>query len=150
MAVDDRIAPLVAAAAHRHDALAIGVLAEGEPSFHGRPGVESSLFEIGSVTKAFTGVLLADMTLAGEVRLDDPIAFFLAGAILLGIAIVRIGRPTRWIGVGFAGSLVLFVLGFLLLDIAQPIAGAVFAVVGVVLALRLPNQATPAGASTPA
>jgi hypothetical protein len=42
------------------------------------------------------------------------------------------------------GSLVLFVLGFLMLDIAQPIAGALFAVVGVVLAPRLPNHATPA------
>ena len=33
-----------------------------------------SLFEIGSITKAFTGILLADMVLKGEVSLDDPAA----------------------------------------------------------------------------
>ena len=31
-----------------------------------------TLFEIGSVTKVFTGLLLADMARRGEVRLDDP------------------------------------------------------------------------------
>jgi hypothetical protein len=36
-----------------------------------------------------------------------------------------------------------------MLDIAQPIAGALFAVVGVVLALRLPNT-PPAVATRPA
>lgn len=71
--------------------------------------------------------------------------FFVAGAILLGIAIARVGRPMKWIGIGFSSSLVLFVIGFLMLEIAQPIAGGLFAVVGVLLALRLPNQATPAG-----
>lgn len=35
---------------------------------------EHSLFEIGSITKAFTGILLADMVLKGEVSLDDPAA----------------------------------------------------------------------------
>lgn len=35
---------------------------------------QTSLFEIGSVTKAFTGVLLADMVLAGEVALEDPLS----------------------------------------------------------------------------
>jgi hypothetical protein len=67
--------------------------------------------------------------------------FFLAGGILLGVAIARVGPPLRWVGIGFAASLVLFVLGFLLLDIAQPIGGALLAVVGVVLALRLPAEA---------
>jgi D-alanyl-D-alanine-carboxypeptidase/D-alanyl-D-alanine-endopeptidase len=33
-----------------------------------------SIFEIGSVTKGFTGILLADMVLKGEVSLDDPVA----------------------------------------------------------------------------
>jgi hypothetical protein len=74
--------------------------------------------------------------------------FFLAGGILLGVAIARVGRPLRWVGIGFAASLVLFVLGFLLLDIAQPIAGALLAAVGVVLALRLPRYSTPAGVTT--
>lgn len=66
--------------------------------------------------------------------------FFLAGAILLGIAIARVGRPLKWIGIAFAATLVLFVLGFLMLDIAQPIGGALFALVGVALALRLPKE----------
>ena len=35
---------------------------------------ERSLFEIGSITKGFTGLLLADMARKGEVSLDDPAA----------------------------------------------------------------------------
>ena len=40
----------------------------------GQPVDQHSLFEIGSITKAFTGVLLADMVLAGELALDDPLS----------------------------------------------------------------------------
>ncbi len=36
-----------------------------------------SLFEIGSITKTFTSIILADMVLKGEVRLDDPAADYL-------------------------------------------------------------------------
>jgi serine-type D-Ala-D-Ala carboxypeptidase/endopeptidase len=36
-----------------------------------------TVFEIGSVTKVFTSLLLADMVERGEVKLDDPIAKFL-------------------------------------------------------------------------
>lgn len=68
------------------------------------------------------------------------LVFFLVGAILLGVAIARTGRPLKWIGIGFAAGLALFVLGFLFLDIAQPIGGALFAVVGIALALRLPEH----------
>ena len=74
--------------------------------------------------------------------------FFLAGGILLGVAIARVARPLRWVGIGYAASLVLFVLGFLVLDIAQPIAGALLAAVGVVLALRLPPYSTAAAGTT--
>lgn len=35
---------------------------------------EHSLFEIGSITKGFTGLLLADMVRNGEVSLDDPVS----------------------------------------------------------------------------
>jgi D-alanyl-D-alanine-carboxypeptidase/D-alanyl-D-alanine-endopeptidase len=35
---------------------------------------EQTVFEIGSITKAFTGILLADMVNRGEVRLDQPVA----------------------------------------------------------------------------
>ena len=42
---------------------------------------EGSVFEIGSVSKAFVGVLLADMALRGEVDLAEPVAHLLpAGA----------------------------------------------------------------------
>ncbi len=40
------------------------------------PG-ERTIFEIGSITKAFTGVLLAEMAERGLVALDDPVARFL-------------------------------------------------------------------------
>src|SRR5262249_20741341 len=33
-----------------------------------------TIFEIGSISKAFTATLLADMVERGEVRLDDPIS----------------------------------------------------------------------------
>jgi CubicO group peptidase (beta-lactamase class C family) len=38
---------------------------------------EGSIFEIASVTKTFTGILLADMAIKGEVKLDDPISHYL-------------------------------------------------------------------------
>lgn len=38
---------------------------------------EHTLFEIGSVTKVFTSLLLADMVVKGEVALDDPVQKYL-------------------------------------------------------------------------
>jgi D-alanyl-D-alanine-carboxypeptidase/D-alanyl-D-alanine-endopeptidase len=38
-------------------------------------------FEIGSITKVFTSLLLADMVQRGEVALDDPVAKFLPAAV---------------------------------------------------------------------
>jgi CubicO group peptidase (beta-lactamase class C family) len=60
-------------------ALVVGVLADGETSFHVRRGDqdqvdERTLFEIGSITKPFTGALLAEMCLRGEVAMDDPVS----------------------------------------------------------------------------
>lgn len=40
------------------------------------PGADT-LFEIGSITKVFTSLVLADMVVRGEVKLDDPVAKFL-------------------------------------------------------------------------
>ncbi|USQ95675.1 serine hydrolase [Caulobacter sp. RL271] len=42
-----------------------------------------TLFEIGSVTKAFTGLLLADMVQRGEVKLDDPVVKHLPPGVVL-------------------------------------------------------------------
>lgn len=44
---------------------------------------ENSLFEIGSITKTFTGLLLADMVLKGEVNLDDAAAKHLPEGVTL-------------------------------------------------------------------
>lgn len=38
---------------------------------------EHSVFEIGSVSKTFTGIILADMVVRGEVKLDDPLQQYL-------------------------------------------------------------------------
>ncbi len=47
---------------------------------------EHTLFEIGSITKVFTAILLADMAQRGEVALDNPIASYLPDSV---------GVPTR-------------------------------------------------------
>ena len=46
-----------------------------------RPVNGESVFEIGSITKVFTAVLLADMVEHGEVRLDDPISKYLPASV---------------------------------------------------------------------
>lgn len=40
-----------------------------------------TLFEIGSITKTFTSLLLADMVVKGEVKLDDPISKYLPAGV---------------------------------------------------------------------
>jgi len=50
------------------------------------PGVTAApdadtVFEIGSITKVFTSLVLADMAVRGEVKLDDPVAKFLPQAV---------------------------------------------------------------------
>ena len=45
-----------------------------------KPFNRDTLFEIGSMSKVFTSLLLADMTLRGEVSLDDPAAKYLPAA----------------------------------------------------------------------
>jgi D-alanyl-D-alanine-carboxypeptidase/D-alanyl-D-alanine-endopeptidase len=42
-----------------------------------------TVFEIGSITKVFTSLVLADMVVRGEVRLDDPVAKFLPATVKL-------------------------------------------------------------------
>ena len=50
------------------------VIAYGSSGIGARPLNGESVFETGSVTKAFTGVLLADMVRRGEVKLMEPVA----------------------------------------------------------------------------
>jgi D-alanyl-D-alanine-carboxypeptidase/D-alanyl-D-alanine-endopeptidase len=63
--------PLAGAA---HGGVAIGVVQHGVRRIYcygtARP---DSIFEIGSVTKTFTGLMLAQMAVQGQVRLDEPI-----------------------------------------------------------------------------
>jgi len=53
--------------------VAYGALNQGDA----RPLNGDTIFEIGSVTKVFTSLLLADMVQRGEVALSDPVAKFL-------------------------------------------------------------------------
>src|SRR5690606_31689949 len=49
----------------------------------GRTLDAQSVFEIGSITKAFTGILLADMVLRGEVSLDDAVSKYLPASVTM-------------------------------------------------------------------
>lgn len=51
--------------------------AYGESGDPGKALDEDAIFDIGSITKVFTGVLLAEMVERGDVRLDDPLARYL-------------------------------------------------------------------------
>ena len=56
------------------------VIAYGRPAKDsGRPLTGDTIFEIGSITKVFTSLLLADAVERGEVALTDPISNFLPG-----------------------------------------------------------------------
>ncbi|WP_404333492.1 serine hydrolase domain-containing protein [Sphingomonas sp. MMS12-HWE2-04] len=67
------------------------------------PANSRTLFEIGSITKIFTGLLLADMAARGEVGLNDPLSKYLPAAAtpkvrgreitLLDLATHRSGLP---------------------------------------------------------
>jgi CubicO group peptidase (beta-lactamase class C family) len=80
------------------------VLTFGEAGEGARPLAASSVFEIGSITKTFTGALLAEMVRRGEVKLDDPVAKYLPAGVrvpsrngrqitLLDLATHRSGLP---------------------------------------------------------
>ena len=54
-----------------------GKLDSGDP----RPLDGDTVFEIGSITKVFTSLLLADMVQRGEVQLTDPVSNYLPGHV---------------------------------------------------------------------
>ncbi|EDY84923.1 beta-lactamase, putative [Verrucomicrobiia bacterium DG1235] len=43
---------------------------------------EQTLYEIGSITKVFTGILLADTVLQGKAKLEDPVGMFLPESVV--------------------------------------------------------------------
>lgn len=70
----------------RHVGLVVGIVGGGEKKLFaygervlgsGRPPDGETVFPIGSVTKLFTGLLLAEMAKRGEVGLDDPVRLYL-------------------------------------------------------------------------
>ena len=63
------------------------VITVGDAPYDGR-----TLFEIGSITKVFTGILLAEMAERGEVRLEQPVAELLPGDVVVPS---RNGRQIR-------------------------------------------------------
>lgn len=78
--------------------IVVGVIDAGGPRLvaHGhlrrdgrRKVAGDTIFEIGSVTKVFTSLLLSDMALRGEVALDDPAARYLPD----GVTLPERGRP---------------------------------------------------------
>jgi serine-type D-Ala-D-Ala carboxypeptidase/endopeptidase len=85
------------------------IIVEGDQvriSTHGAMGLENAapitadtLFEIGSITKTFTALLLADMVIKGEVKLDDPVEKWLPGWPKSGLRGLKVrdhaGSPIR-------------------------------------------------------
>lgn len=53
------------------------VVSYGNAVLDGRPMDPGAIFEIGSITRTFTGTMLADMARRGEVNLDDPVSRYL-------------------------------------------------------------------------
>lgn len=80
-------------------ALAAGRLSGGKTEFAGasktgpRPGADS-VFEIGSITKTFTALLLADAVVRGELKLDDAVEAALPEGLRLRDSQ---GQPLRWV-----------------------------------------------------
>ncbi|MFP3712709.1 hypothetical protein [Puerhibacterium sp. TATVAM-FAB25] len=72
-----------------------------------------------------------------------------ASAVVLGVAVARTARPLRWLGVGYAGTLTLFAVVSIAFSALQPVVAALFTVVAVLLAVRLPREVRrPEAAST--
>jgi CubicO group peptidase (beta-lactamase class C family) len=80
------------------------VFSHGSPGAGARALAAESVFEIGSITKVFTGILLADMVRRGEVELSDPVSQYLPASVrvpsrdgreitLLDLATHRSGLP---------------------------------------------------------
>ena len=57
--------------------ISAGVISDKNP----KPPEENTIYEIGSITKSFTGLLLAEMSLKKELNYNDPISKFLPKTI---------------------------------------------------------------------
>ncbi len=78
--LQSKIRDLATAALGKHAGIVVGILRGGDQWVAGfgsldagqQPPDEDAIFDIGSVTKVFTTLVLAEMVLRGEVALDDP------------------------------------------------------------------------------
>ena len=65
------------------------------------PITADTLFEVGSITKTFTALLLADMVVKGELKLDDPVEKWLPQGLSVGVNGLKLrdhtGAPIRLI-----------------------------------------------------
>lgn len=85
----DNVRDLATAGLGKNAGIVVGVLLAGERRVAGygvldagrQSPVEHTVFEIGSVTKVFTAVVLADMVLRGEVGLNDPVRKYLPSTV---------------------------------------------------------------------
>lgn len=84
-----------------HDRVAVAVIDGDDVRTAFMASDASTVFEIGSITKAFTGELLADAIARGEVHAGDPVGQYLdlgdapvASATLRDLAAHRAGIPT--------------------------------------------------------
>ena len=77
------------------DSVAVAVVAGTDVRSGGFGAVDTdSVFQIGSVTKAFTGLLLADSATRGEVKLSDPGTDYLTGAAPGKVTLVELATHT--------------------------------------------------------
>lgn len=86
--VDAAVQPYISLAATT--GLSIGILKDGKTYFYGYGETakgnkqipdEHTLFEIGSIAKTFTSILLADAVNNGKIKLDDPVNKYLPDSI---------------------------------------------------------------------
>ena len=63
------------------------VVSYGEAGPGAQPLSSQSVFEIGSITKVFTGTLLADMVARGEVSLGDPVVEYLPRGVTMPLTV---------------------------------------------------------------
>ncbi|HEY1001691.1 MAG TPA: serine hydrolase domain-containing protein [Streptosporangiaceae bacterium] len=115
------LAPLVSDGAV--PSLAWAVVRDGDKAVggFGGAGPETS-FQIGSVTKVFTALVLADMAERGEVHLSDPAARYLPGGVTAGPTLADLATHTAGAGglYSTAADLARFLYACLLAVLAAP------------------------------